>query len=222
MKHKIYQVLLSFSILVIMSSCNTQTNEAELVSSANFKVSSETIYLDQSFTFEAKDTLGNKGYEWDFGDGTLIRDKHKVSHQYLEPGVFTVKLKVNGLAYSINVNVLPGRLSYQIQNNSTYSLNVLTYLDSYGTGCTERMDLNWKNMTDSIFATITPNSHFKNKSSHIFGISIFVNNSEYTFPDPIWIDDFKHSVITITDSTKLSPRMYSDVPEVTSLRELYR
>lgn len=222
MKHKInfLQFSLSFIVIVLISSC-TKTNDAELVKTASFKISAKTIYLDQTDTLEATDLLGNKSYEWDFGDGTTLKDASKVSHQYITAGIHTVKLKINGYEYSKEIRVLPGRVSYLIDNKSIYNLDVLIYLDNYNSGNTLRMDLNWKCKTDTIYAVHT-DSHYLQKSSHIFGISFFINNSEYTFPDIKWIDEFNHHLITITDSTRLSPRSGHGLPfPVYYLKDLY-
>ena len=217
----ILQTVLSLLIVVFISSC-TKTNEAELVKSANFKVSSQIIYLDQTDTLQATDLLGNKSYEWDFGDGTTIKDASKVSHQYITAGTHTAKLKINGYEFSKEIRVLPGRISYVIDNKSIYNLNVLIYLDNYNTGNTQRLDVVWKYKTDTIYA-VHSDSHYLQKSSHIFGISLFINNSEYTFPEIKWIDEFKHHVITITDSTRLSPRSTNSLPfPVYYLKDLYK
>ena len=215
---KIFVSLITFALI---SSC-IKTNEAELVKTANFKISAKTIYQDQTDTLEATDLLGNKSYEWDFGDGTTIKDGSKVSHQYITAGTHTAKLKINGYEFSQEIRVLPGRISYLIDNKSIYNLNILIYLDNYNSGNTLRMDLNWKCKTDTIYAINNLDSHYLQKSSHIFGISFFINNSEYTFPDIKWINEFNHHIITITDSTRLSPRSGHGFPfPVYYLKDLY-
>ncbi|MEI8271402.1 MAG: PKD domain-containing protein [Paludibacter sp.] len=221
-KTHLQKIFISLITIVLISSCTKTINEAELVKTANFKVSSKTIYLDQTDTLEATDLLGNKSYEWDFGDGTTLKDASKVSHQYITAGTHTAKLKINGYEFSQEIRVLPGRISYQIENKSISYLNILVYLDNYETGCTKRLDINWKYKTDTIYANTSQSNHFTMKNSHIFGISIFINNSEYTFPDIKWIDDFNHHVITLTDSTRLSPRSGHGFPfPVYYLKDLY-
>ena len=131
----------SFVFFIILLFCSCSKNDELSINSANYKVSSETIFLDEQCTFEAEDTLGTQHYHWDFGDGTFFKDGYKVAHQYTEEGSFITNLSIDGLNQSKTIHVLPGRLSYQIKNNSNYYLDVLIYLDNYDAGCTKRMTI---------------------------------------------------------------------------------
>jgi len=219
-KQNTYQT--SFVFFIILLFCSCSKNDDLGINSANYKVSSETIFLDEECTFVAEDTLGKQHYHWDFGDGTLIKDGYKVSHQYTEEGSFITNLSIDGLNYSKTIQVLPGRLSYQIENNSNYYLNVLIYLDNYEAGCTKRISISNNYKSDIIYAT---SNHYVSgssmKHSHIFGISIFIENSEYTIAEMFMIDDFKHHTIKINDSTLLIPRSsHGDSKEV-MLKDLF-
>ncbi|HET6559173.1 MAG TPA: hypothetical protein VFG54_17760, partial [Prolixibacteraceae bacterium] len=67
LKLNIYQIFLIILTIVTFSSCDKSDDLN--VNSADFNVSSKTVYLGETITLEAKDTLGNASYIWDFGDG---------------------------------------------------------------------------------------------------------------------------------------------------------
>lgn len=215
-KLNIYQIILTVLTIITFTSCDKSDDLN--VNSADFNVSSQTVYLDETITFEAKDTLGNVSYNWDFGDGTSTKDGYSISHQYIDPGSFTVSLKINGLYLSKTIRVLPGKFSYQIENNSNISLNILTYISNYETGCVKRMDVSKTTKTDSIYVT----SPIRYSDINLFGISIFVENSEYTFAEVLFLKEFQHQIITINDSTKLLPRSSHGIPSVILLKDLYK
>jgi len=177
------------------------------ISNANFTTTDETVYLAEPCIFEAADSLGKQNYKWDFGDGTTVKGEHTVSHQYLESGTYTASLEIGGKYQTKTIKVLPGRISYQIMNNSNYYLNVLIYIDNYEAGCTKRMNINPSLNSNTIYTT----SNFfvldsSTKFSHPFGISIFIDNSEYTFANQFLIADFEHHSIVLNDATLLVPR----------------
>lgn len=219
-KMNIYQISLTVLSIFIFSSCD-KSDELD-VSSANFTVSSKTVYLNEVCNFEAIDALGGSNYQWNFGDGILLKDGYKVTHQYNESGNYNANLKIKGLQNSKTIRVLPGRMSYQIANTSKHYQDLLLYIDNYEFGCTKRIFLVQESLSDTIYAT---SSLYANNSSlthsHIFGISIFVENSEYTFPDLVWIKDFQHHIITIADTTRLIPRSSHGNEPVVLLKDLY-
>lgn len=197
-----------YLLVLVTLICYSCSKDDEInVANANFTATSDTLYLAEPCTFEAADTLGKQNYKWDFGDGKTVKGEHTVSHQYLESGLYTATLEIGGKYQTKTIRVLPGRLSYQIINNSNYYFNVLIYIDSYSTGATKRFNLNRSSTSGVIYATNNGRTlDSKTNWSQIFGISIFINNSEYTFNECPLINDFEHSVFTITDSTVLIPR----------------
>ncbi|MBI9058465.1 MAG: PKD domain-containing protein [Labilibaculum sp.] len=222
MKQKINFSTISKALLLILFFNSCDKADEINIKNAHFEASADTIYLDELCTFVAEDTLGGLNYEWDFGDGTLLKGGHTVSHQYTTNGTHTVYLDIDGRQQTTQIKVLPGRISYQIINNSNYWLdNTLIYLDNYEAGCTKRLyGIRPKSKTDHIYATSTFWARNANSHSHIFGISIFVDNSEYTLYDCFFISDFQNHLITITDSTKLIPRMSHGDLKVSTLKEL--
>lgn len=210
----IYQIFLIVLTILNFSSCNKSDDLN--VNSADFNVSSKTVYLGETIKLEAKDTLGNASYIWDFGDGTSSKDEYRVSHQYNESGNFTASLKINGLQYSQAIRVLPGRYSYQIENNSKTDLNILTYINNYEAGDVKRMYVNKSFKTDPIYVkSFMPDVN-------LFGISIFVENSEYTLAEVLFLKEYQNRIITIDDSTKLLPRSSHGIPSVILLKDLYK
>lgn len=217
MQHKpnAFQSILIVLAMITFSSC--ENSDDLTVNSADFNVSSKTVYLNETITLEAKDTLGYTNYIWDFGDGTSCKDGAAVSHQYNEAGNFTASLTINGLHYSQKVEVLPGRFSYQIANNSNIPLNVLTYINNYEDGDVKRMDIGAGSETDTIFAE----SLIRFSELSLLGISIFVENSEYTLVKPLLLKEFEHHFITIDDETELYPRSSHGIPSGVLLKDLY-
>lgn len=210
MKHStfFYQIIYLCFIILVSNSC--EKTDVIGIDSANFTVTSETLYLDEECTFTAEDTIGGKNYKWDFGDETTLKAGHKVSHQYTKRGMYTVVLQIDGKYQSKTIEVLPGRISYQIVNESNYDLpDILIYLDNYEAGCTKRLNagIRPRSETSPIYATSTIYTRNAISHSHAFGISFFIKNSEFTFyNNNINIDDFNHNIITITDETKLTKR----------------
>ena len=214
----IFKIFLVGFTSLILSSCN-KSDELN-VNRADFKVSSQSVYLNEAVYLEALDTLGAENYNWNFGDGISLKNRYKISHQYDKQGIYLTSLNINGLNYSKSIRVLSGKLSYQIVNNSSRFLDLFIYIDNYDTGCTKRFEVSYKSKSDTIYATSNGNI-FGNK--HIFGLSVFVENSEYRFPDVTWIYDFKHLTMIITDSTQLTPKVSHNIkPKVTMLKDLYQ
>lgn len=217
MRHKlnIYQIFLTVLTIVTFNSCDKSDDLN--VNSADFNVSSKTVYLGETITLEAKDTLGNASYTWDFGDGTSSKGGYRISHQYIESGNFTASLKINGLNQSRTIRVLPGKFSYQIENHSNTILDILTYINNYEDCSVKRIYVNGLTKTDTIYATC----RVRFGDQDLFGISIFVENSEYTLAEVLYLKEFQHRIITINDSTKLLPRSSHGTPSVILLKDLY-
>lgn len=214
-KLNICPIFLTVLTIVIFGSCN-KSDELN-VSSADFTVSSKTVYLYEPITLEAKDTQGNSSYTWDFGDGKSAKDGYSISHQYMEHGNFTASLKINGLHHSQQIRVLPGRYSYKIENNTKRILDILTYINNYEAGAVKRMYVNDTSETDTIYVKTFMND------ANLFGISIFVENSEYTLAEVQYLKMFQHRNIVLNDSTRLLPRSsHGSLPVVVLLKDLFK
>ena len=191
---------LTLSLLTFVA-CD-KTNGLE-VKTAEFSINQESRYLSKDVSFVAKDSIGGNAYSWDFGDGITLTGKYKVTHKYEKGGIFMTSLTINGITRYEVIKVNNGNLTFRIVNNSSLYFDCLTYLDNYESGSVKRFYVNPKSQSDTIYGGL-PHTYLG--SSHIFGISFFIDNSEYTLPDIKWIEDFKHHDIIVTDTTKVSPR----------------
>jgi hypothetical protein len=193
---------LSFTLsLLIFVACD-KTNGLE-VKTADFSIIQKSKYLTKDVSFVAKDSIGGNEYSWDFGDGETLTGKYKVTHKYEKGGIFLASLTINGITRSEAIKVNNGTLSFRIVNTSSTYFDCLTYLDNYEAGSVSRFLVNPKSQSDTIYGGL-PNTYLG--SSHLFGISLFIENSEYTLSDIKWIEDFKHHDIIVTDTTKVVPR----------------
>ena len=188
---------LTVSLLTFVA-CKTNDPEVE---TAEFSVNHESIYLTKDITFVAKDSIGGNEYSWDFGDGSTQTGKYNVTHKYEKEGMFLTSLTINGMTRSKVITVHNGTLSFRIVNKSTKYFNCLTYIDNYS-GSVSRFYVDPKSQSDTIYGR----SATYGGAQHLFGISFFIENSEYTFPDIVWLENFKHHDIIVTDTTKVVPR----------------
>lgn len=195
-------ILKSLALTLMLITFVACSNKNELdVNTAEFATSLEKAYLMESVDFVAKDTMGGNEYSWDFGDGNALIGKYAVTHNYEKGGSYIVSMSVNGFTSSKEITVYNGTLSFKILNKSSKYLDFLTYIDNYETGSVSRFLVDMKSQSDTIYG-----SNLYQGNHHLFGISMFIENSEYTLPGLIWVDDFQHYDIIIADTTKVLPR----------------
>ena len=206
-------LLLPFS-LIIFNACDNSLEESD-VQTADFTVNSDPSYLTETLNFVAIDSLGGKAYSWDFGDGCILKGGQRVSHKYEKSGEYVVMLSINGFRNTKQIRVNPGALSFKIINNSSKYLDILTYIDRYETGNVKRFWVYSQHQSDTIYG-----NNLRGYNSHILGISIFVENTEYTLENVPWISDFKHTNLILTDSTRLLPRSSHGEVGVALLKDL--
>jgi hypothetical protein len=194
-----------FFIFLISSSCRKE--KPHTISSTDFTVNKELIYLSESIELRAVDTTGNN-YTYDFGDGNQIVGGYKAVHRYEKGGTFTITLTSDGKSTKKTVKVRPGYLSYQIKNKATRELNILSYIDNYQSGTVYRKDYYPGYVGDTLYTSYGPYGVGANML-HLFGASIFIGNTEYQLYSDhlIWFDERKHTVYEITDSSLVSPRV---------------
>jgi len=171
------------------------------VKTAEFLVNHESVYLTKSVTFTAKDSLGGKEYSWDFGDGNTEIGKYNVTHTYEKGGIYLATMSINGFKSTKEITVYKGTLSFRIVNKSSKYFDCLTYIDNYQNGSVNRFLVNPKSQSDTIYG-----ANLNNGNQHIFGVSFFIENSEYTLYNIIWVKDFQHYDILVTDTTMVTPR----------------
>ena len=193
-----------------------KTNGLE-VKTAEFSINQESEYLAKDVSFVAKDSIGGNEYAWDFGDGQTLTGKYKVTHKYEKGGLFLISLTINGITNSEVIKVNDGTLSFRIVNKSSKFLDCLTYLDNYESGSVTRFLVTPKSQSDTIYGG-SPDYTFG--THHLFGVSFFIKNSEYTFSDIKWIENFKHTDIVVTDTTKVITRSGHDIPTGIMIKDL--
>jgi hypothetical protein len=191
-------LVLTLTLLTFVA-CD-KTNGLE-VKTAEFSVNHDSVYLTKPVVFTANDSLGGNEYSWDFGDGNSETGKYNVTHTYENGGTYIVSMTINGFKSSRIITVHKGTLSFRIVNKSSKVFECLTYIDNYS-GSVKRFLVDSKSETDTIYGW----SSTFNQKMHIFGVSFFINNSEYTLPEFLWIEDFKHTDIIVSDTTKIVPR----------------
>ncbi|WP_291125266.1 PKD domain-containing protein [Flavobacterium sp. UBA6031] len=189
---------LTFSLLTFVACDNTNGLE---VKTAEFSVNNKSVYLTETVTLTAKDSLGGNEYSWDFGDGSIVIGKYNMTHKYEKGGRYLVTMTINGMKSTNEITVKSGSLSFRIINNSATYFDCLTYLDNYSS-TVSRFLVNPKSESDTIYSY----SYTNGTKMHIFGVSFFIENSEYTLPEIKWIENFKHTDIIVTDTTKVVPR----------------
>jgi hypothetical protein len=209
----LFKKLILASILLTFAACDN-TNDLE-VKTAEFSVNNNSAYLTETVTFTAKDSLGENEYTWDFGDGNIEVGKYNVTHKYEKAGVYTVTMTVNGMKSTNEITVKSGSLSFRIINKSTTYFDCLTYLDNYSS-TVNRFLVYPKSQSDTIYSYSYTNA----TKMHLFGVSFFINNSEYTLRDIKWIENFKHSDIIISDSTIVVPRSGLGFPSSVMIKDL--
>ena len=200
-RQTIFKILSLALSLFTFVACD-RTNELE-VKTAEFSIKQESKFIAKDVSFIANDSIGGNEYSWNFGDGQTLTGKYKVTHKYEKGGLFLVSLTINGITSSELIKVNNGTLSFKIVNKSSKYFDCLTYLDNYESGSVSRFLVDPKSESDTIYGG---SPYYSLGSHHIFGVSFFIENSEYTFSDIIWIENFKHSDIVVTDTTRVIPR----------------
>ena len=212
-RQTIFKALSLTLILLTFVACD-KTNGLE-VKTAEFSVNHESVYLTKSVTFTAKDSLGGNEYSWDFGDGSTVIGKYNATHTYEKGGIYLASMTINGYKSEKAITVYKGTLSFRIVNKSSKYFDCLTYIDNYENGSVNRFLVGMKSQSDTIY----PSNPYTG-SNHIFGVSFFIENSEYTLPDILWIGDFKHHDITVTDTTKVTPRSSHGISSSVMIKDL--
>ncbi|ADQ78194.1 PKD domain containing protein [Paludibacter propionicigenes WB4] len=185
------------------------------VKTAEFSVKQDPVYLKSDVNFVAQDSIGGNKYSWNFGDGCTLTGKYNVTHKYEKEGVYTTSMKVNGMTSSKTITVHKGTLSFRVVNKSSKYFDCLTYIDNYETGSVSRFMVRMNSQSDTIYGY-----NFNNGNNHIFGISFFIDNSEYTLPNLIWLENFKHRDIIVSDTTKVIPRSSHGVSNSVMIKDL--
>jgi PKD repeat protein len=195
-------LLLFLSITLVISCTKEKITKENIntISTADFTVKKEVVYMDEPLAVAAVDTSG-LDYDYDFGDGNHSVGEYKTTHRYTKGGTYQITMSIYGKSVTKTVRVLPYRLSYQIKNSSTKYINILSYIDNYQAGDVRREDYFPGKLSDSLYSISSVGG-----TQHLFAASFFFNNKEYVLSETVWLQERTHRVIEITDSTKVMPR----------------
>ena len=174
-------------------------------STAEFVTDKEIVYMGEPVAVTVKDsTSDSKNYQFEFGDGQKSSGTYHTTHTYNRGGNFKITLKVDRKTHTKDIKVRPGYLSYQIQNNSSVTLDVLSYIDNYKTGTLLRDEYNPQKISDTMYVNHSATNLY------LFGSSLFHKNKEYV---PVadsahltYFEKHKHNVYTFTDTTEITPK----------------
>ena len=98
------------AVSLLLAATGVGVPAATIQSTDRIQASPETAAIGEEITFSASGVDAD-AYEWDFGDETVTPSGSTVTHEYLEPGVYTVTLetKTDGetTTYETTVTVEP-------------------------------------------------------------------------------------------------------------------
>lgn len=172
---------------------------------AEFVADKEIVYMGEPVTITVKDsTSDSKNYQYEFGDGQKASGVYHTTYSYNRGGNFKITLKVDGKTHTKDIKVRPGYLSYQIHNNSSITLDILSYIDNYKTGTLLRDEYTSGKITDTMYV------NHSTSNLYMFGSSLFHKNTEYV---PVtdsghltYFEKYKHNIYAFSDSTEIAPK----------------
>lgn len=203
--------LLNVLAAIILVSC--AKGESDLQLSTDFSISDDSLYMLEELDVESSNRSGDSAsYHWDFGDGNSALG-FQAKHQYNKEGEYRVSLRIGANVSTKDVHVLPGHLSYQIENGSSKPLLLRGYINTPETGQTLQVTLLPEEFTDTVFAKVQAVG-----AKQLTGI-IFQqgDGTEYTTYDIPWIDDRKHEVVVVTDTMKVISVKGSSIKTIADL-----
>ncbi len=191
-----FKSLLGLTIaLSFLAACKKQSTPE--ISTTDFNINKKSLYLLQSIELNAKDATAGSNYIWNYGDGTIETKGSKTEHQYKTSGIFEVTLTVYNKTSKIKVRVLPGDISYQIKNNSTFDLDLNSYVNLPVN--TIRSVLKPNGLSDTIYVKLQATGNLL----QLTNISGIAKGKAFRFDDMFWQKDSMHNVLTVDNDTKI-------------------
>lgn len=181
--------------LLFFAACKKQPNPE--ISTTDFNINKKSLYLTQSIELNAKDATAGGNYIWNYGDGTIETKGSKTEHQYKTSGIFEVTLTVYNKTSKIKVRVLPGDISYQIKNNSTFDLDLNSYVNLPVN--TVRSVLKPNGLSDTIYVKLQATGNLL----QLTNISGIAKGKAFRFDDMFWQKDSMHNVLAVDNDTKI-------------------
>lgn len=157
---------------------------------ASFKTSKDAYYLTENVSF-TNTSQQNSSVSWDFGDNTASTDQSPV-HSYHSSGNYNVKLTENGATFSKTIVIHPGTASYQVQNNTTASFDMVSFFYD-GTNVVDLID----------HGTMSPNqkSDTVYTSHNEIELGGEFNGQTFIVTTPYPIQNFTNNTLSITGTT---------------------
>jgi hypothetical protein len=195
-KHLLGIVIALFFFAACKKQPNPEINKTE-ISTTDFNINKKSLYLTQSIELNAKDATAGSNYIWNYGDGTIETKGSKTEHQYKTSGIFEVTLTVYNKTSKIKVRILPGDISYQIKNNSTFDLDLNSYVNLPVN--TVRSVLKPNGLSDTIYVKLQATGNLL----QLTNISGIAKGKAFRFDDMFWQKDSMHNILSVDNNTKI-------------------
>lgn len=191
-----FKSLLGLAIaLFFFAACKKQTI-AE-ISTTDFNVKKKSLYLTQSIELNAKDSTAGNNYVWNYGDGTTETKGSKTEHRYKTSGIFEVSLTVYNKTSKTKIRVLPGDISYQIKNNSSFDLDLNSYVNLPVN--TVKSVLKPNGLSDTIYVKLQATGDLL----QVTNISGIAKGKAFRFDEMFWQKDSMHNILSVDNNTKI-------------------
>lgn len=159
-------------------------------SKASFKTGKDSYYLTENINF-TNTSQQSTTVKWDFGDNTTSTDQNPV-HSYQNAGTYNVALTENGATFNKSIVVHPGTASYQVQNSTTASFDMVSYYYD-GTNVVDLIDhgiMSPNQKSDTVYT-----SHDR------IGLGGELNSKTFLVSTPYTIQKYSNNILTISGST---------------------
>ncbi|KQM66346.1 hypothetical protein ASE74_08015 [Pedobacter sp. Leaf216] len=202
--------------LLFFVACKKQSNSEIIrtISTTDFNINKKSLYLTQSIELNAKDATAGSNYIWDYGDGTIETKGNKTAHQYKTSGIFEVTLTVYNKSSKIKVRVMPGDISYQIKNNSTFDLDLNSYVNLPVN--TVRSVLKPNGLSDTIYVKLQVTGNLL----QLTNISGIAKGKAFRFDDMFWQKDSMHNILSVDNNTKIQLGAHGELGISSTLENL--
>jgi len=186
--------------LIFFAACKKQSNpeiSTAQISTTDFNINKKSLYLTQKIELNAKDATAGSNYVWNYGDGTIETKGSKTEHQYKTSGIFEVTLTIYNKTSKIKVRILPGDVSYQIKNNSTFDLDLNSYVNLPVN--TVKSALKPNGLSDTIYVKLQATGNLL----QLTNISGIAKGKAFRFDDMFWQKDSMHNILSVDNNTKI-------------------
>ncbi|QNN41244.1 PKD domain-containing protein [Pedobacter roseus] len=198
--------------LFFLAACKKQPNPE--ITTTDFSINKKSLYLTQSIELNAQDASAGSNYVWNYGDGTIETKGSKTEHQYKTSGIFEVTLTVYNKTSKVKVRILPGDISYQIKNNSTFDLDLNSYVNLPVN--TVRSVLKPNALSDTIYVKLQATGNLL----QLTNISGIAKGKAFRFDEMFWQKDSMHNILKVDNDTKIQLGAHGELGISSTLRNL--